>query len=86
MDRCHRCHVTRRNHYTLIKTQEQPNEYDRVEEELVVGIFHHPDLHGPSGRWIYDDIQFCIWEMYVFTDVQPTMTMILFVAFFIATS
>jgi len=23
-------------------------EYDRVDEELVVGIFHHPDLHHPS--------------------------------------
>jgi len=22
-----------------------------VDEELVVGMDHHPDLHGPSGRW-----------------------------------
>jgi len=40
--------VTRRNHYTHIKTQEQHNEDDRVDEELVVGIFHHPDLQHPS--------------------------------------
>jgi len=48
MGRCNRCHVTRRNHYTLIKTQEQHNEYDREDEVLVVVIFHYPDLHDPS--------------------------------------
>jgi len=63
MDRC-----KRRNHYTLIKTQEHHNEDDRVDEELVVGIFHHPDLHRPSGRWrIYDVSKMKMFHILTFT-------------------
>jgi len=37
--------------YKLKHSNNTINEYDRVYEWLVVGIFHDRDLHDPSGRW-----------------------------------